>query len=88
MQSRIGNALPAGQRGQGERSENSNLTHTPYHASDGNASEYRSKGLADTAFRSDFRRTDLNAAQEAEASTNPRAEYDIGRLRASLREVA
>lgn len=89
MQSRIGNAHPEGQLGTGEqRSTNSNLTRTPYHASDGTASEFRSKGLADTAFRSDFRRTDLIAAQEAKASTNPAPEYRSDRCLASLREVA
>lgn len=89
MQSRIGRAHPAGQRGTGSNeTQNSNPTHTPYHASDGTASEFRSKGLVDTAFRSDFRRTDLNAAQEAEASTNPAPEYRSDRCLASLREVA
>lgn len=76
MKSRIEKALPAGQRGQGRRSKrNSNLTSTPYHAQNETANYFRSKRLADATARSDFRRTDLAAAEEAQAAANRRRLY-------------
>jgi hypothetical protein len=81
---RIENAHPAG-GGTGEEPQNQNLTDTPYHATDRNQTDFRLKGLADTADRSFFRGTDLSAACEGYASTNPSVWYRSADPAATIR---
>lgn len=71
-------ALPAGKRGQGEQAQKQTvLTQTHYHATNENASYFR-KGLADTAVRSLFPRTNLTAVlKDRSEPTSPRASYPM-----------
>jgi len=87
MQSGNEKARPVDQHRAGSSHErNTNPTTTPYHASDGTASEFLINGLADTATRSFFSGTNLVAAQEAEASTNPCVWYRTKDRVATARE--
>jgi len=67
-----------------DRTTNTIPTLTDYHALPENQNGFLGNGHADTADRSLFPRTDLFAAQKAEASTGPCALYDTRVVRSTF----